>query len=338
MRIVTGIQPTGALHLGNYLGAIRPLVDMQDAAQDEVKFFAFIADLHTLSTPMPADERRDGVIKMAAALLACGVRIERTTLFRQSDVPHHAELQFLLNGIARMGPLERMTQHKDKVAGLGEDTEGVRLALFTYPVLQAADILLYRGTHVPVGEDQRQHLELVRQLAYKFNREYAKDHPVFTVPQANTDQTGARVMSLQDGTRKMSKSDPSEISRITLMDDKDTIARKVRKAKSDMDALPYSIDELRERPEAMNLLNIHAALAGQSVLRSIAEFAGLGFGQLKGAIVELLHEQFLPIGEEYRRIIENPGGVEIALRIGAKKAREEAAPVMREAYAAMGFG
>lgn len=237
-----------------------------------------------------------------------------------------------------MGPLERMTQCKDRVAGLGEDTEGVRLALLIYPVPQAADILLYRGTHVPVGDDQRQHLELVRQVVSKFNRKYAKEDPVFVVPQALTDQSGARVISLQDGTRKRSKSDPSEISRITLIGDKDAIVRKVRKAKSDMDLLPYSLDDFRDRPEALNLLSIHAALGKQALLKSIAEFAGKGFSSLKVSIIELLTEEFAPIGEEDRRIMQNPSGVEVALRIGARKAREGAAPVMREAYAAMGFG
>lgn len=338
MRIVTGIQPTGTLHLGNYLGAIRPLVNMQNAAGYDTKIFVFIADLHTLSSPMSAHSRREGVISMASALLACGVNMDRVILFRQSDVPAHLTLQYLLNGIATMGPLERMVQYKDKVAMLGKDSEGPRLALFTYPVLQAADILLYRATHVPVGEDQKQHLELARQLATRFNRTYAKDNPVFVQPQAVTDLHGARIMSLQDGTRKMSKSNPSDLSRITLTDDTDEIARKIRKAKTDTQELPYTIEGLINRPEAMNLLNIHASLKKQLVLKSIAEFAGHGFKDLKEALIEALVEELDPIRKEYADFLHHPDAVKNVLREGAGEASAEAQSVIDRALETMGFG
>ena len=337
MRIVTGIQPTGSLHLGNYLGAIRPLVDLQNSMSDDTQIYAFIADLHTLSAPLKPEERRRGVHEMTAGLLACGVSPDRTVLFRQSAVPHHAELHFLLNGIARMGPLERMTQYKDKAAALGDDAEGVRLALFTYPVLQAADILLYGATHVPVGDDQKQHIELARQIAAKFNREYGNKEPIFTIPQALSPPQGARVMSLQDGTRKMSKSDPSDLSRITLLDDKDAIARKIRKAKSDAEMLPEDAQNLAERPEARNLLTIHAALMRQTLEQSLMAFTGQGFGALKNSLIEVLIEQFLPAGERYRDIVSTKGRTDIVLAMGRQRAREAAAPMMRQAYQAMGF-
>jgi len=337
MRIVTGIQPTGDLHLGNYLGAIRPLVDMQNAADDSTSIHAFVADLHTLSAKVDPDAIKAGTRQMTAALLACGVDMERTVLFRQSRVPAHAELALLLSGIARTGQLERMVQFKDKTAHLGENSEGPRLALFTYPVLQAADILLYRATHVPVGEDQRQHLQLAREVARKFNHDHARRDPVFTLPEAVAPAEGARVMSLQDGTSKMSKSDPADTSRITLMDDDDTIARKIRRAKSDMDMLPSEVEGLDGRPEARNLLTVHAALLRQTLSESVTTFGGRGFGDLKKDLANITIETFGRIGRDYRQIAAAGNLIEMRLEEGEEKARRDAAPVLLKAYQALGM-
>jgi len=236
MRVVSGIQPTGNLHLGNYLGAIRNWVRMQDELPEGSEALYFLADLHAISMPHDPAQLRQGTLEMAAALVACGIDPERSILFNQAQVPQHAELQWLLNGTARMGWLNRMTQWKDKA---GKNREGASVALFAYPVLQAADVLLYQATHVPVGEDQKQHLELARDIAQKFNHDFAsEDTPVFTLPDPIVPPDAARIMSLRDGTKKMSKSDPSDMSRINLADDADEVMKKVKKAKTDPEPLP----------------------------------------------------------------------------------------------------
>jgi len=301
MRVVSGIQPTGNLHLGNYLGAIRNWVRMQDemgehnraqaaegdsAQKSECLFF--LADLHAISMPHDPEELRQSTLEMAAALVACGIDPSKSVLFNQAQVPAHAELQWLLSGTARMGWLNRMTQFKDKA---GKNREGSSIALYTYPVLQAADVLLYQATHVPVGDDQKQHLELARDIAQKFNNDFASEEaPVFTLPDPIIPPEAARIMSLRDGSAKMSKSDPSEMSRINLSDDADTIMKKVKKAKTDPEALPSEETGLEGRPEALNLVTIYGAITGQSVGEVLSEHGGQGFGAFKPALGELLAE------------------------------------------------
>src|SRR6476661_8457010 len=265
MRVVSGIQPTGGLHLGNLLGAILRWVRMQD----EAECLFFLADLHALTVDVDPSELRSNVREMAAALIASGIDPKKSALFRQSAVPAHAELCWILNGTARMGWLNRMTQWKDKA---GKNREGASVALFDYPVLQAADILLYRATHVPVGEDQKQHIELTRDIALKFNTDYDSD--VFVVPEPFIGGgAAARVMSLRDGQAKMSKSDPSEMSRIHLTDSDDAIGQKIRKAKTDPEPLPDDPDALDGRAEAKNLVGIYAAVTGESMEQVLARFA-----------------------------------------------------------------
>ncbi len=336
MRIVSGIQPTGNLHLGNYLGAIRNWVRMQDAIEsDGGDCLFFLADLHALSMPHVPAELASNTREMVAALVACGIDPDRSTLFNQAQVPAHAELQWLLNGTARMGWLSRMTQFKDKS---GKNREGASIALFTYPVLQAADVLLYQATHVPVGEDQKQHLELARDIAQKFNNDFcAEDAPVFTLPDPIIPPDAARIMSLRDGSAKMSKSDPSDMSRINLTDDADTIMQKVRKAKTDPEPLPGEAAGLAGRPEAANLVGIYAALAEIGTAEVLAEFAGKGFGQFKPALGELLVAKLAPINARFVELRQDRGALDAILHKGAAKARALAAPTLDAAYAALGL-
>jgi len=336
MRIVSGIQPTGNLHLGNYLGAIRNWVAMQDewtAKGGECLFF--LADLHAISMPHDPAALTAGTREMVAALVACGIDPARSIVFNQTQVPAHAELQWLLTGTARMGWLNRMTQWKDKA---GKNREGASVALFTYPVLQAADVLLYQATHVPVGEDQKQHLELARDIAQKFNNDFAtEDSPVFTLPEPIIPPEAARIMSLRDGSAKMSKSDPSDMSRINLTDDADAIMQKVRKAKTDPEPLPGTADGLKDRPEAANLVGIYAAMAGCSVGDVLAQFEGQGFGAFKPALGELLVESLAPITARYRELRTDSAALDAILAAGAVKARALAAPTLTRAYAALGL-
>jgi len=336
MRIVSGIQPTGNLHLGNYLGAIRNWVRMQDewTAKGHDCLY-FLADLHAISMPHDPSALAAGTREMVAALVACGIDPERSILFNQTQVPAHAELQWLLTGTARMGWLNRMTQWKDKA---GKNREGASVALFTYPVLQAADVLLYQATHVPVGEDQKQHLELARDIAQKFNNDFAaEDAPVFTLPEPIIPPEAARIMSLRDGNAKMSKSDPSDMSRINLTDDADAIMQKVRKAKTDPEPLPGTAEGLKERPEATNLVGIYAAMAGCSIAEVLARFEGQGFGTFKPALGELLVESLAPITARYRELRTDTAGLDAILAAGAVKARTLAAPTLTRAYSALGL-
>lgn len=336
MRVVSGIQPTGNLHLGNYLGAIRNWVKMQDAMADEGgECLFFLADLHAISLPHDPAELTANTREMAAALIACGIDTDKSILFNQTQVPAHAQLQWLLNGTARMGWLNRMTQWKDKA---GKNREGSSVALFTYPVLQAADVLLYQATHVPVGEDQKQHLELARDIAQKFNNDFAtEDAPVFTLPEPIIAPEAARIMSLRDGSAKMSKSDPSDMSRINLTDDADTIMQKVRKAKTDPEPLPGDKAGLGGRPEAENLVGIYAALEGSSVDAVLAQFAGQGFGAFKPALGELLVAKLAPIAKRLNALRADPDAIDAALRKGAEKARALADPTLENAYRALGL-
>ena len=339
MRVVSGIQPTGNLHLGNYLGAIRNWVRMQDEVSesdgDKGRCLFFLADLHAISMPHDPAQLRQATLEMAAALVACGIDPARAILFNQAQVPQHAELQWLLAGTARMGWLGRMTQWKDKA---GKNREGQSVALFTYPVLQAADVLLYQATHVPVGEDQKQHLELARDIAQKFNNDFASaETPVFTLPEAITPPAAARIMSLRDGTAKMSKSDPSDMSRIELADDADTVIRKVRKAKTDPEPLPGELAGLDGRPEALNLVTIYAALSGTTAQTVLQEHGGQGFGPFKAALGDLLVETLRPISERFTRLLDDREAIGAILAGGAERAREIAVPTLAKAYDALGL-
>jgi tryptophanyl-tRNA synthetase len=333
MRVVSGIQPTGNLHLGNYLGAIRNWVRMQDqvtATGGQCLFF--LADLHSLSEHIERQARIDALRDMTAALVACGIDPSRSILFNQARVPAHAELCWLLNGTARMGWLNRMTQWKDKA---GKDREGKSVALFDYPVLQAADVLLYQTTHVPVGDDQKQHLELARDIAVKFNTDTGRE--VFALPEPTIPPAAARIMSLRDGTAKMSKSDPSDMSRINLTDDADTIQQKVRKAKTDPEPLPAEVAGLEGRPEARNLVTIMAALDDRSADAVLAEFAGSNFGPFKAALADRLVATLEPIRARYLALRGSDEKIDAILIDGAARAGVIAAPTLAAAYEALGL-
>jgi len=335
MRVVSGIQPTGNLHLGNYLGAIRNWVRMQDdVTAGGGQCLYFLADLHAISQPHVPAELAANTREMVAALVACGIDPDRSILFNQAQVPQHAELQWLLNGTARMGWLNRMTQWKDKA---GKNREGASVALFTYPVLQAADVLLYQATHVPVGDDQKQHLELARDIAQKFNNDFGAGAEVFTLPDPIVPPEAARIMSLRDGSAKMSKSDPSDMSRINLTDDADTIMAKVRKAKTDPEPLPSDKGGLEGRPEAANLVAIFAAMAGENQDAVLARFGGEGFGKFKPALGELLVESLAPINARFIQLRQDRAALDAILRQGAEKARALAVPTLDKTYAALGL-
>jgi tryptophanyl-tRNA synthetase len=329
MRVLSGIQPTGGLHLGNLLGAILRWVRMQD----EAECLFFLADLHSLSEYIPPDTLRSNVREMAAALIASGIDPSKSTLFAQSAVPAHSELCWILNGTARMGWLNRMTQWKDKA---GKNREGASVALFDYPVLQAADILLYRPTHVPVGEDQKQHVELTRDIALKFNTDF--DVELFIPPEPYIGGgTAARVMSLRDGRSKMSKSDPSDMSRVNLTDSDDEIAQKIRKAKTDPEPLPDDPAALDGRPEAKNLVGIYAAVTGESVEQVLARFSGQGFGAFKPALADVLVALIAPIRARLDELRRDPAELDRILAEGAAKASVLGAPVLAKAKAAVGL-
>jgi tryptophanyl-tRNA synthetase len=331
-RVVSGIQPTGSLHLGNYLGAIRNWVRMQDevaATGGECLFF--LADLHSLSDRIERDVRLNSVLDMTAALIACGVDPTLSTLFNQAAVPAHAELCWLLNGTARIGWLNRMTQWKDKG---GKNSEGASVALFDYPVLQAADVLLYRATHVPVGDDQKQHLELARDIAIKFNNDTCTE--TFTLPKPFIPPAAARIMSLRDGMAKMSKSDLSDMSRINLSDGDDLIAQKIRKAKSDLEPLPSGAEGLSGRPEAVNLITIFAALENVSIDLALQEFGGSGFGRLKKALTDVVIMHIAPIRARYSDLRHSPE-LYGHLAKGAGRAKRKARRTLDETYNALGL-
>ena len=329
MRVVSGIQPTGNLHLGNYLGAIRRWVKMQH----EAECLIFLADLHAITVFNDPTELRANVQAMAAALIACGIDPAKTILFNHARVPAHPEMAWILGCTARMGWLNRMTQFKEKS---GKDREGVSVGLFAYPVLQAADVLLYQATHVPVGEDQKQHVELMRDIASKFNTDYGVD--LFTLPEPHIGESAARVMSLRDGTAKMSKSDASDMSRINLGDGEDSIALKIRKAKSDADPLPDRFEALEGRPEARNLVTIYAALTDRTPQSVVDEYAGKGFGAFKPALTERLIETLGPIRARLEEFAADPGALEKILVDGSEKAAEMASPTLEGAYRAVGLG
>jgi tryptophanyl-tRNA synthetase len=329
MRILSGIQASGSLHLGNYLGALKKFADMQSL---EAERFYMIADLHAITVWQDPQKLLSQTREIAACYLAAGVDPDKSSIFPQSAVPAHTEMAWLFNCVARLGWLDRMTQFKDKA---GKDKERASIGLYTYPVLQAADILIYKATHVPVGEDQRQHLELTRDVAKKFNHDYGVDF--FPLPETLYQGPGARIMSLRDGLAKMSKSDPSDNSRINLTDDADAIASKIKKAKSDADVLPEAEDGLAERPEAKNLVGIYATLAGISAQDVLNEFGGKGFGAFKPALADVVVGKMAPISETLRRLLNDTGEIDRVLRLGAERARQVSAPVVEETKRIVGL-
>ena len=320
-RIFSGIQPTGNLHLGNYLGAIRNWV----ALQHDYECIFCIVDLHALTLPQDPDELRQATREVTAAYIAAGIDPERCIIFNQSTVSAHAELAWLLGCLTPLGWLNRMTQFKEKA---GKQREMAGLGLYAYPVLMAADILLYKATHVPVGEDQKQHVELARDIAGAFNRRYERDF--FPLPEPQIFGEATRVMSLRDGTKKMSKSDTSDYSRINMTDDADAVALKIRRAKTDPEPLPQTIADLEKRPEADNLVGIYAALADITREAALARFAGENFSTFKEALSALSVEVLGKIGGEMRRLMAEPGHIDRVLRHGAERANEIAQPILRE--------
>jgi len=329
MRVVSGIQPTGGLHLGNLLGAILRWVRMQDEAQ----CLFFLADLHALTVEVDPARLRANVREMAAALIASGIDPAKSILFAQGAVPAHAELAWILQCTARMGWLNRMTQFKDKS---GKNKEGASVGLFTYPVLQAADVLVYQATHVPVGEDQKQHIELARDIAVKFNNDF--DTELFVAPEPFIGGgSAARVMSLRDGSVKMSKSDSSDMSRINLTDSDDAIVQKVRKAKTDPAPLPDDPALLAARPEARNLVGMLAAVANESEVEVCARFEGQGFGALKPVLADALIALLGPIRSRLDELRRDENRIDTILADGAERASAIAAPVLAEAYRVVGI-
>ena len=328
MRVVSGIQPTGNLHLGNYLGAIKNWVKMQD----EGECLFFLADLHAITVYNDPTELSANTREMAAALIAAGIDPEKAILFNQARVPGHAELAWLLFCTARIGWLNRMTQFKEKS---GKNREGASIGLYAYPVLQAADVLIYQATHVPVGDDQKQHLELARDIAAKFNTDYNVD--LFTLPDPYISGPAARVMSLRDGTAKMSKSDPSDMSRINMTDDDDTIVQKIRKAKTDAEPLPDNLESLDGRAEARNLLNIYAATADMDPQAVLDQYAGQGFGTFKPALADLLVEKLRPIRERFVSLKSDSAAIDALLANGAERAAALGRPTVNAAYQALGL-
>jgi tryptophanyl-tRNA synthetase len=328
-RVVSGVQPSGALHLGNYLGALTKFV----ALHRKVETFIFVADLHAITQWQDPKLLAAQTREIAAAYVAAGVDPDRATIFPQSAVRAHSELAWIFNCVARLGWLDRMTQFKEKS---GKHKERSSVGLYTYPVLQAADILAYKATHVPVGEDQKQHLELTRDIAQKFNHDFEAPG-FFPLTEPLIEGPGARVMSLRDGSAKMSKSDPSDASRINLLDDADAIAQKIRKAKTDPEPLPETLEGLAGRPEADNLVGVYGALAGLTKAQVLGRFGGQGFGVFKPALAELAVEVLGPVGARMRQLLGDPAELDRILAKGAERAREVADPIVAETRRLVGF-
>jgi tryptophanyl-tRNA synthetase len=336
-RVFSGVQPTGNLHLGNYLGAIVKFV----ALQERYDCIYCVVDLHAITVWQEPAELPRAIREVTAAFIACGIDPKKHIVFNQSQVAEHAELAWIFNCVARMGWLNRMTQFKEKA---GKDRENASVGLYSYPTLMAADILVYRATHVPVGEDQKQHLELSRDIAQKFNNDFrasihAHGHgdTFFPLPEPLIQGPATRVMSLRDGTKKMSKSDASDYSRINLTDDADAIAQKVRKAKTDPEPLPHEEKGLEQRPEADNLVGIYAALADTSRAQVLAQFGGAQFSAFKAALIDVLVGKLAPLNAEMRRLIADPAYIDQVLADGAVRAQGLAAETMRAVKDIVGF-
>ena len=327
-RIFSGVQPTGSLHLGNYLGAIRNWARLQD----EFEAIYCVVDLHAVTAPHDPKELSRATREVTAGLIASGIDPARSIIFNQSMVPEHAELSWLFNCVARLGWLNRMTQFKEKA---GKNREQASVGLYAYPVLMAADILAYKATHVPVGEDQKQHLELTRDIAQSFNSTYGVDF--FPLPEPQIFGSATRVMSLRDGTKKMSKSDESDYSRINMTDGADEIAQKIRKARTDPDPLPESTEGLAERPEALNLVSIYAALEDIELDQVIQEYQGQGFSTFKKALADLAVVRLGPVGNEMKRLTAESGEIDKVLADGAERAVQLSGPIVAEVREIMGF-
>jgi tryptophanyl-tRNA synthetase len=337
-RVFSGMQPTGNLHLGNYLGAMVRWVEMQNSHE----CIYCVVDMHAITLWQDPGELKQAIRSVTAAYIAAGLDPDKSILFNQSQVYEHAELAWILNCVARLGWLNRMTQFKEKA---GKDRENASVGLYAYPVLMAADILAYRATHVPVGEDQKQHLELCRDIAQKFNNDFSssiraagfEDGTLFPLPEPVIMGPATRVMSLRDGTKKMSKSEPSDMSRINLTDDADTIARKIGRAKTDPNPLPRSETELEGRPEADNLVGIYAALADTSKAAVLAEFGGGQFSTFKASLSDLAVSRLAPVNAEMNRLLADPAEIDRILAAGARKAQAIAAPIVACAKDIVGF-
>jgi tryptophanyl-tRNA synthetase len=340
-RVFSGVQPTGNLHLGNYLGAIKRFVELQKTHE----CIYCVVDLHAITVPMSVwggpKELASATRQVTAAFIAAGIDPAKHIVFNQSQVPAHAELTWIFNCVARLGWLNRMTQFKEKA---GKDRENASIGLYDYPVLMAADILAYHATHVPVGDDQKQHLELCRDIAIKFNNDFAESiaahghgDAFFPVTEPLITGPATRVMSLRDGTKKMSKSDPSDYSRINLTDDAETIALKLRKAKTDPEPLPSDLEGLKARPEADNLVGIYAALADMTKEQVLAEHGRAQFSQFKPILAELAVEKLAPIAGEMRRLLADPAHVDAILADGARRAAAIARPIIAQVKQIIGF-
>ena len=329
-RVFSGIQPTGGLTLGNYLGALKRFVDMQNANTYECVYC--IVDLHAITVWQDPERLSANTRELAAFFIACGIDPEKSILFNQSQVSAHAQLAWIFNTVARMGWMGRMTQWKDKA---GKNSEQASLGLFAYPALMAADILLYHATHVPVGDDQKQHLELTRDVATKFNHDYGVDF--FPITEPVIEGPATRVMSLRDGTKKMSKSDPSDMSRINMGDDADTISKKLRKARTDPEPLPETYAELKERPSARNLVDIFSALSERSTDDVMSEVQGMQWGSFKPLLADLAVEKLSPISGEMRRLLADPAEIDRILGRGAARADEIATPILEKTYEIVGL-
>ncbi|MBX6424374.1 MAG: tryptophan--tRNA ligase [Variibacter sp.] len=336
-RVFSGVQPTGNLHLGNYLGAIKRFVALQ-ASHDCIYC---VVDMHAMTVWQEPSELARNTREVTAAFLACGIDPEKHIVFNQSQVAEHAELAWVFSCVARVGWLNRMTQFKEKA---GKDRENASVGLYSYPVLMASDILVYRATHVPVGEDQKQHLELARDIAQKFNNDFAESirghghgDAFFPLPEPLIQGPATRVMSLRDGTKKMSKSDPSDYSRINLTDDADAIAQKIRKAKTDPEPLPHDVAALERRPEADNLVGIYAALKDVTKADVLAEFGGAQFSTFKAALIDLAVSVLGPIGSEMKRLVRDPAYIDSVLASGAERARVIASETMQAVKQIVGF-
>lgn len=329
-RYVSGIRATGGLQLGNYLGALKNWVRFSN--ETDAEFLFFVADLHAITTPYERENLADHTREIVACYIACGLDVNKAVLFPQSAVMEHAMLQWALASVTPLGWLNRMTQFKEKA---GKQKDNASLGLYSYPVLQAADVLLYKGTHVPVGEDQKQHIELARDIAGAFNRFVGEDF--FPLPEPLIVRESARIMSLRDGTKKMSKSDPSDMSRINLTDDADAIAQKIRKAKTDPLPVPESLENMEERAEAKNLITIYAALSDSSKEKVIEEFGGKPFSEFKTALADLCVSALGPIAGTMRRLLADPAEIDRILRSGADKAQAIATPVSQQAMKKLGF-
>ena len=328
--VFSGVQPTGNLHLGNYLGAVKRFVELQDA---NTMCIYCLVDLHAITNWQDPKELRQNTIEVTAAFLACGLRQENSIIFNQSQVTTHTELAWIFNCVARIGWLNRMTQFKEKA---GKNRENASLGLYCYPTLMAADILAYHATHVPVGEDQKQHLELTRDIATKFNNDFnAPDF--FPVPQPIIEGTATRIMSLRDGTKKMSKSEASDMSRINLTDDSDSIRKKIQKAKTDPFEIPSEKKELVNRPEAENLLGIYATLANQSIEKTLEQFSGSDFKRLKDELSDILISELEPINKEIKKLLDQETYIVQILREGSERADEISRPILEKTREIVGF-